>query len=251
MVLNLRKLKRLNFLAGLGPRNGSILMETVLVLPILLLVFGGLFIVGDIAHGRLHLTTIDRAAAWESGNRFSEPKFKDWFAFVPKTASLRIERVKAELVMAEARDTKGERKAKEGMLHGNNWLGFYGGYGHAKVTVPFWYGSANAHNLLFGGLKKDRFKEEYRLFTYSEEDVEGSKDKKSGDYREFGRSFVVHRSQMPGGTNVFNRVAAAKDLAWLTITGDSWCGTGVSLGLNGKAAGRNFHRHPYALIVGE
>lgn len=237
--------------AKADPRSGSVLMETVIVLPILLLVVGGLFILGDMAHGRLHLTSIDRAAAWGADNRFAEPAFKDWFAFIPRTTSLRIERVKAELVKDDSKGTKGEKTAKGAMLHGNQWLGFYSGYGHAKVAVPFWYGSANAHNVLFGGSEGDRFKDEYRLFTYSEMDVEGSKDKKAGDYREFGRSFVVHRGLMPGGTNAFNRVAEAKNLAWLTIVGDSWCGAEASAGMNGRPAGRNFHRHPYAILVGE
>ena len=241
-----------DFSTRTDPRSGSVLMETVIVLPILLLLLGGLFIFGDMAHGRLHLTTVDRAAAWASDNRFAEPTFKDWFGFIPKTTALRIERVKGVEIVFDAKDTAGEKKAKAAMLHGNRWLGFYGGYGHAKVTVPFWVGSANAHNILFGGSEEDRFKEEYRLFTYSEQDVGGSTEKKAGDYREFGRSFVAHRGAMPGGTNAFNRTAEVKDLAWLTIVGDSWCGgIAPSESMRGRAAGRNFHRHPYALLVGE
>ena len=252
MAFNLSTLQPFDFSARSDPRSGSVLMETVIVLPILLLVIGGLFILGDMAHGRLHLTAIDRAAAWGSANRFYEPQFKSWFGFVPKTTALRIERVKSDEILADFRDTKGERAAKESMLHGNGWLGFYGGYGHAKVAVPFWYGSANAHSIMFGGPEEERFKEEYRLFTYSEADVEGAEGKKkAGDYREFGRSFVLHRRPMARGTNVFDRTSEVKDLAWLTIVGDSWCGSGASLGLNGRAAGRNFHRHPYAILVGE
>ena len=111
MAFNLSTLQPFDFSARSDPRSGSVLMETVIVLPILLLVIGGLFILGDMAHGRLHLTAIDRAAAWGSANRFYEPQFKSWFGFVPKTTALRIERVKSDEILADFRDTKGERAA--------------------------------------------------------------------------------------------------------------------------------------------
>ena len=238
-----------SFSAGADSRRGSVLMETVIVLPILLLLFGGLFILGDMAHGRLHLTAVDRAAAWGSDNRFAEPEFKSWLAFVPKTTSLRIERVRADEVLASADDAKSEAAAKAQMLHGNSWLAFYGGYAHAKVAVPFWYGSANAHGILFGGSEEDRFKDEYRLFTY-EEDMDKHK---AGDYRDFGRSFVVHRRRavQSGPSNNLDRAAAAANLSWSSVVGDGWCGGAQSPGLGGRAAGRSFRRHPYALLVGE
>lgn len=49
--------------------RGSILMETVLVIPLYLLVLSGIFWVGDLALLRSKSTFFDRFAAWCSGNR--------------------------------------------------------------------------------------------------------------------------------------------------------------------------------------
>jgi len=214
--------------------QGSVLMETVLVLPVLLLLLGGLFILGDLALGRLHLGTVDRAAAWGSGSRFSEPSFRSWFAYVPKTSALEIERVRA-----------GEPVTTNGVsLRGNRWLGFYAGYAHGKVAVPFWIGMANARNIMVSGPEEDRFREEWKLFS----DTDGDGVSR---YRDSARSFVVHRRSGLGGTNAWNRTLPVKDLSWLDVAGDSWCGGVESAGLSGRPAGNGFRRHPYALLVGE
>ena len=51
--------------------RGSILMETVLVIPLYLVVLSGIFWVGDLALLRSKSTFFDRVAAWSSGNRFA------------------------------------------------------------------------------------------------------------------------------------------------------------------------------------
>lgn len=51
--------------------RGSILMETVLVIPLYLVVLSGIFWVGDLALLRSKSTFFDRFAAWSSGNRFA------------------------------------------------------------------------------------------------------------------------------------------------------------------------------------
>ena len=52
--------------------RGSILMETVLVIPLYLVILSGIFWVGDLALLRSKSTFFDRFAAWSSGNRFSQ-----------------------------------------------------------------------------------------------------------------------------------------------------------------------------------
>lgn len=49
--------------------RGSILMEAVLVIPLYLIVFGGIMWVGDIVQTRQRLLVADRYAAWNFGNR--------------------------------------------------------------------------------------------------------------------------------------------------------------------------------------
>ena len=49
--------------------RGSILLETLLVLPLYLVVLGGMFWIGDIKLARQKLVAADRYAAWNAGNR--------------------------------------------------------------------------------------------------------------------------------------------------------------------------------------
>ncbi len=228
--------------------DGSVLMETVLVLPLLLLMLGGLFILGDIAHGRLHLGTVDRAVAWSSANRFSEPSFRSWFAYVPETSALRVERVRA-----------GELDASTNApaLRGNRWLGVYAGYANARVDVPFWVGMANAHANLFRRPDDERLPSSWTLFPNEEESDETDESDESDDegersaYRELGRSFVVHRRNVAAVSNALYRAQPVQNLSWQSVVGDDWCGLAPARGLAGSPPGTGFRRHPFALFVGE
>lgn len=53
-------------------RKGSILMETVLVIPLYLAFLSGVFWVGDLILIRIKLTASDRVSAWSHGNRHNE-----------------------------------------------------------------------------------------------------------------------------------------------------------------------------------
>lgn len=232
-------------------RSGSVLMETLLVLPVLLLVFGGLFILGDMAHARMHLGLVDRAAAWSAGGRFAEPSFREWFAYVGQTSALRPEYVKAGQPRAATheRGSEGEERARLDMPRGNHWLGFHAGYAHAKAAIPFWVGMANAHSTVFGGPEEERFADERRFYVYDRDVKEAGRS--AGDYREFGRAFAVHRIPVDEGTGTWSRAAPAVNLAWQSVVGDRWCGTDVSSGIDASAPGVAFRRHPLALFLGE
>ena len=52
--------------------SGSILMETVLIIPLYLVALSGIFWVGDLALLRSKSTFFDRVASWCSGNRHDE-----------------------------------------------------------------------------------------------------------------------------------------------------------------------------------
>ena len=231
-------------------RSGSVLMETVIVLPLLLLLFGGLFVLGDLAHGRLHLLAVDRAAAWSSANRFAEPTFRSWFAFVPRTSALRIERIRsadiADAMRTDLASTTNATPDVRAKLRGTAWTGFYGGWTHAAARVPTWAATANAHNSLFGGAEADRLPPVRRYFIHSVDDDAGNK---AGDWRDDPRAYVIHRR--PVVDEVFSRTARASDLRWTAVVGDPWPGTGASTGLSASSPGVAFRRHPYVLLVGE
>ena len=48
---------------------GSVLMETILVIPLYIAFLSGIFLLGDLGLGRNHLTAADRFGVWLSGTR--------------------------------------------------------------------------------------------------------------------------------------------------------------------------------------
>lgn len=53
-------------------RRGSILLETVLVIPLYMILLGGIFWIGDLILARQQLVIADRYIAWNKGMRHSE-----------------------------------------------------------------------------------------------------------------------------------------------------------------------------------
>ncbi len=49
--------------------DGSVLMETVLAIPLFLVLIGGIFWLGELMLAKHQLTAADRFAAWNAGNR--------------------------------------------------------------------------------------------------------------------------------------------------------------------------------------
>jgi hypothetical protein len=54
---------------GVESRTGAVLMETLLVLPLYMVLFGGILWMGDLILAKQSLVIADRFAAWTSGNR--------------------------------------------------------------------------------------------------------------------------------------------------------------------------------------
>ncbi len=49
--------------------RGSVLMETVIAIPLYIVLIGGMFWLGDLLLAKHKLVTADRYAAWNAGNR--------------------------------------------------------------------------------------------------------------------------------------------------------------------------------------
>ena len=54
---------------GISGARGSVLMETVLVIPLYIAFLSGIFLLGDLTLGRNHLIAADRFGVWLSGTR--------------------------------------------------------------------------------------------------------------------------------------------------------------------------------------
>ena len=57
---------------SLSAAQGSVLMETVLVIPLYIAFLSGIFLLGDLELGRNHLIAADRLGVWLSGTRHEE-----------------------------------------------------------------------------------------------------------------------------------------------------------------------------------
>lgn len=236
--------------------NGSVLMETILVLPLLLLLFGGIFMVGDILHGRLHLLTIDRVAAWTPESRFETGRkdiFTSWFRHLRWHTALDLEHAYADWYYT------GSPPSKSGPT-GTGWLDFVGGRAYSKVEVPMWVAMANVHNVLYRRPGKEYLSAEWRLHVYEADVDKDSVDGKchaAGEYQAFNREYVLRRRPESMVDADFCRTASTLDLDWYGITFDSWPSTDHSaldgsflFGLEKKLR-RPFMRHPAAMAVGE
>lgn len=66
----MKKQKRQN--KNFSGAQGSVLMETILVIPLYIAFLSGIFLLGDLELGRNHLIAADRFAVWMSGTRHTE-----------------------------------------------------------------------------------------------------------------------------------------------------------------------------------
>ena len=167
--------------AGLCAR-GSVLMEGILVLPLYLMALGSLFIIGDLARGRMVLQSLERSVTWLAGGRFAdhgdEGIAKMLMTYLEGTPYLKGGDIPKGLVNQAIVGDK---------WIGNRWMNGYMGYMLLPIDVPFWYGMANAEYVMSSrGPKAEGeelpFKAAYMLPTG-----------KDGKGAAFWRSYVVRR----------------------------------------------------------
>ena len=188
------------------------MMEGVLVLPLYLMALGALFIIGDLARGRLMLLSMERSVTWLVRDRFPSHDddgmgkmliaFMDSSAYKPGTAPWGT--------VHEA--------IREDRWLGNRWMNGYMGFMVMPVEVPFWYGMANAEAVMDsrgeqGGEEELPFKDSYML-------PEGSDGKGAA----FWRSYVVRRRPDEAGER-YDRNADARSLVggvWYNVFNEPW-----------------------------
>lgn len=224
--------------------EGSVLMETVLVLPLLLLVFGGLFVLGDVIHGRLHLSTVDRMAAWTPESRFEcghTNIVARTFRFLGLHTALILEKAYSDWY-----DSGDEKQ-----LRCTEWLDFTGGRAYARTEVPIWAAMANTHNVVNGAANGESLSSTWR---YHVRDGVGSPVR---EYADFDRQYVVRRTPdtIVSADSDQVRTVNAAELGWFSIPLGDWPDGDRGLFFGAKLPSlpyrHPFVRHPVALAVGE
>ncbi|MCL1856629.1 MAG: hypothetical protein FWF84_03170 [Kiritimatiellaeota bacterium] len=187
---------------GRAGRRGSVLMETVLVLPLYLTLLGGLFIVGDMLLGRLRLSAVERTYTWLVADRFDDVR--------PSLHATLQEMVPEDALPAGASRVSVKRTA-DGTYVENQWLHLAEGAAHLIVDVGWWTGRGNIHQTMYGkDGKPTAFDDAYPLFH--------------GDTQE-GRAFVVRRKErMDAVRDSANLKVDTVEGAWNieTVTGDTF-----------------------------
>ena len=107
--------------------RGTILMETLLVIPLYIAFFSGICLVGDLALGRNRLTAGDRFSVWLSGCRHAE---KDDDEVKNQASGLFFP--SGEFADGTALESFQSRKTKE------KWVSLVGGAAKLKMVMPVW-----------------------------------------------------------------------------------------------------------------
>ena len=107
--------------------QGSVLMETVLVIPLYIAFLSGIFLLGDLELGRSHLMAADRFGVWLSGTRHAEMESDE----VKKEMS---EAFFPDEQFAEGTEVESLRLNPEDV----NWYRIVRGGAKLKMVLPQW-----------------------------------------------------------------------------------------------------------------
>lgn len=136
-------------------REGSLLAETLLVLPLYLALLGGLFVVGDLLLARIRGGVLDRTAAWVGRQGGTVPPgmslaahHKVWEGVDGGAAGwvgMKLGDPENGTVAplrswgVRPADTSDAAAESGGVpTQGNRWCGFYQGVSFVSAGVPFW-----------------------------------------------------------------------------------------------------------------
>lgn len=133
--------------------RGSILMETVLVIPLYLVLLSGIFWVGDVALLRSKSTFFDRFAAWSGGNRHDSGSSSSIKSAL-ESGFLQKERVGDQHVDS-VRTASG--------VSGKDWSFLAGGTVEVSIEPPVWTQGWRKSGMIMmesdaGDLKRTKFR---------------------------------------------------------------------------------------------
>lgn len=112
---------------GISGAQGSVLMETALVIPLYIAFLSGIFLLGDLTLGRSHLIAADRFGVWLSGTRHAEMESDE----VKKETS---EAFLSNDQFAEGTEVESLRMNPQEV----NWYSIVRGGAKLKMVLPQW-----------------------------------------------------------------------------------------------------------------
>lgn len=180
---------------------GSILMETILVLPLLLMLLGGMFLLGDLALGRLVTQDAGRYEAWSTCAKVELPESADVFKFAETERFFGFEKF-----YSTGTDFSENKRAT-----GNSWGWGRMGYAVSKSELPLWSAWVNVqHDVM--SQNGDRMESEFEL--HGEDSI-------------FAPSFDYHRiapeiaESVDYDMEIYNRGAEAAEVEETVIAMDA------------------------------
>lgn len=208
--------------------DGSILMETILVLPILLMLLGAVFLLGDLALARLVTQDAGRHEAWTTDARVQFAETMDAFKFAETENYFDIEKA-----YSTGRDFSDER-----LSTGNAWGWGRMGYAVSKSELPLWSALVNTQDDVMhtGG---ERMESEFGI--HGEDSI-------------FAPSFDYHRispatAEMVGyDMDVYDRTRGAAAVEETAIAGDAHFGIAGAPQGDAHGARTVYNRNP--LLMG-
>ena len=216
--------RRNGICAAYAGRRGSVLMETILVVPLFLMLLGGMFVLGDLVMGKLLQLDLDRAVAWRATDRFGPDAFVN-DAFKHAVGRDGVDKPPA---LHGYNDDNGSVRS------GNSWVEFRFGRSDVQVDAPWWTAYLDVQNVMVGD--EDRFQSSFKLDSVDDKFLTGA------------RSFVFRRRAQ---SNRSVRSGAAGALPWVEIALESMAGSAVPVRAEPAASSmmEAYDRIPHAIDV--
>ena len=227
-------------------------METLLVLPLFLMLLGILFLLGDLLQGRLLQLSMDRTVTWLGGGTVYRENLEKTFS---KDLGLelsdsrgwmgprfRTDRLNSGYFAKQPDPGKGAEGDK---AQGNAWLDTYMGRADLEIGVPLWAPLLDVQRNMMASGPEQRVEPTPSLFDLRPETT-GFPDPK-------GRAQLIRRRRRSLATEAdFYRGKPASDLEAFKIVFDVWPEIERPAASSGSFDPSSpYRRHPVAVLIGE
>ena len=209
-------------------------MEAVIVLPIYLVLLGGLFMVGDIMRGRFVLQDSGRYEVWSTYTRFEMPDTASVFQFAEAGSAFHLERNENGEFSPYSTGFLYEDGQK---ANGNMWAYARIGLTRATVELPFWTAMFDVPR---NGIGQEATPSRNRLHE------DGATFCWAFDYHRISEAAIAERN---GDPNVFRRSNPCASLQETSIVGDSHFG-GAENALEPHGERKPYQRNPILTALG-
>ena len=208
-------------------------METILVLPLYLMLLGGMFVIGELLLGRYLAHDIERALAWRAADRFGPTSFdKKMYDYSTGDYATATNGISPEIRMVARTHRSG--------FWGNNWIATFGGRADVSVRTPWWTAFINVQGAMIGKGEDEAFEENFKLNSYENE------------FLDEPRVWVCRRRSRGDNGKPYDggRENPAVTLNWNAIAFDHFPGTDASVGTAPEQIEiKDYKRCPLAILA--